>query len=265
MHRKILIMGLPGAGKTTLANALAPRLSAVHFNADEVRSRVNRDLGFSETDRLEQARRMGWLCDQVVKAGSYAIADFICPTPEARAAFLEGGNAFIVWLDRIKTGRYEDTNRLFVPPDHYDIRVDTEGAPQYWAEKVARCVRPVFDSRKRTALFVGRYQPFHDGHKKLILEGLHRVGQVCIAVRDTHGIDPKNPLPFEEVRARIEHALRHYEGQFEVIRLPNISHVFYGRDVGYVVEQIELDSATEAISATEQRRRAGLVVSNSVT
>jgi adenylylsulfate kinase len=256
MHRKILIMGLPGAGKTTLARALTPRLSAVHFNADEVRRNVNKDLGFSPQDRIEQARRMGWLCDQVVRAGGYAVADFICPTPEARAAFLEGGEAFIVWVDRIKRGAFEDTNQLFVPPERHDVRVGPEGTVEYWREQVALRVRPVFDSKKPTALFIGRYQPFHDGHKTLILEGLKRVGQVCIAVRNTSGIDADNPLPFAEVRARIEHALRAHEGQFEVVQLPNISHVFYGRDVGYVVERIELDQATEAISGRDQRRRA---------
>jgi GTPase SAR1 family protein len=81
MRKKILIMGLPGAGKTTLVRHLAPRLNAVHYNADDVRANVNRDLGFSESDRVEHARRMGWLCDQVVKAGCFALADFICPTP----------------------------------------------------------------------------------------------------------------------------------------------------------------------------------------
>src|SRR5215471_16542655 len=104
MHKKILIMGLPGAGKTTLANELAARLNAVHFNADDVRANVNKDLGFSEADRVEQARRMGWLCDQVVKVGCFAVADFICPTPAARDAFLIGGEAFVIWLDRIQVG-----------------------------------------------------------------------------------------------------------------------------------------------------------------
>ena len=94
MQHKILIMGLPGAGKTTLAKALTPRLSAVHFNADEVRKHVNRDLGFSEADRTEQARRMGWLCDQVIKAGGFAIADFICPTPAARRRLPGGRGRF---------------------------------------------------------------------------------------------------------------------------------------------------------------------------
>src|SRR6266850_233864 len=100
MQKKILVLGLPGAGKTTLAMQLAPRLNAVHFNADDVRTNVNKDLGFSEPDRIEHARRMGWLCDQVVRVGCFAIADFICPTPETRAAFLQGGEALIIWLNR---------------------------------------------------------------------------------------------------------------------------------------------------------------------
>jgi adenylylsulfate kinase-like enzyme len=84
---KILIMGLPGAGKTTLANLLAPLLNAVVFNADAIRANLSRDLGFSHEDRVEHARRMGWLCDRVVEAGGTAIADFVCPTRETRAAF----------------------------------------------------------------------------------------------------------------------------------------------------------------------------------
>src|SRR5690242_3745240 len=103
MKRKILLMGLPGAGKTTLAAALAPRLNAVVFNGDEIRKNINKGLGFKTADRLEQALRIGWLCDQVIKAGGFAIADFICPTPECRAAFFSGGEAFVVWLNRIQS------------------------------------------------------------------------------------------------------------------------------------------------------------------
>jgi hypothetical protein len=126
VKRKILIMGLPGAGKTTLANALAPLLNAVVFNADAVRANISRDLGFSHTDRVEHSRRMGWLCDRVVESGSSAIADFICPTAETRAAF---GEAFTIWVDRIQEGRFEDTNRMFVAPEHFDLRVKSAGAP----------------------------------------------------------------------------------------------------------------------------------------
>ncbi len=128
MQRKILIMGLPGAGKTTLANALAPLINAVVFNADAVRANLSPDLGFSHEDRVEHARRMGWMCDRVVEAGGAAIADFVCPTQQTRAAF---GEAFTIWLDRIEAGRFEDTNRMFTAPEQFDVRVDSERSPQF--------------------------------------------------------------------------------------------------------------------------------------
>ena len=137
MHRKILVMGLPGAGKTTLASALAMRLHAVHFNADEVRKHIHKDLGFGHADRVEHAYRMGWLCDQVARSGCFAIADFVCPTHETRQAFLTHGPAFVVWVDRIQESRFEDTNRLFLPPDRYDMRVPCEGLAEHWANQVA--------------------------------------------------------------------------------------------------------------------------------
>ncbi|HEY4406504.1 MAG TPA: adenylylsulfate kinase, partial [Xanthobacteraceae bacterium] len=148
-----------------------------------------------------------------------------------------------------------DTNRMFVPPERIDLRVSDEGTPEYWTEEVMRLLRPIFDPKKPTALFLGRYQPFHDGHKALIVEGIRRVGQACIAVRNTQGIDEKNPFDFEYVRARIEHGLRDYQGRFVVVPVPNISNVFYGRDVGYAIERIELDSAIEGVSATEARKK----------
>lgn len=255
MKRKILILGLPGAGKTTLAKVLAPRLNAVLFNADEVRANINKDLGFSPEDRLEQARRMGWLCDRVNETGGIAIADFVCPTDETRAAFFEGGPGFVVFMDRIKKGRFEDTNRMFVPPETMDFLVGCDGTPEFWAEEIAKIVRPVFDPKKPTAQYLGRYQPFHAGHKALIVEGIKRVGQACIMVRDTHGTDGKNPFNFEYVRSRIEHGLREYEGQFVVQCVPNITNIFYGRDVGYAIERIDLDEALQAISATAARAK----------
>lgn len=257
MIKKILIMGLPGAGKTTLAKALAPRLNAVHYNADDVRANINKDLGFSQPDRIEQARRMGWLCDRVVEIGNYAIADFICPTSDTRSAF-GAGDAFVIWVDRIERGRFVDTNKIFQAPEHFDLRVIANGTPEYWAEQAAHLLRPVFDFKRPTALMLGRYQPFHEGHKALIVEAIQRVGQVCIAVMDTQGTDKKNPFSFEYVRSRIEHALRAYEGKFVVVLLPNVTNVFYGRDVGYKIERIDLDEQLQRVSATNERGKLAL-------
>jgi adenylylsulfate kinase len=119
---KILIMGLPGAGKTTLAEQLQKKLKCVWFNADEIRNHINRDLGFTEQDRYEHATRMGRLCSIVSRADQYVIADFVCPTQETRTAFSPD---FIIWLDTVTEGRYDDTNTLFEKPTYCQLTVDT--------------------------------------------------------------------------------------------------------------------------------------------
>ncbi|MBI1273458.1 MAG: adenylyl-sulfate kinase [Alphaproteobacteria bacterium] len=244
-------MGLPKAGKTTLAAALKPLLRAVHFNADAVRENINKDLGFSVGDRIEQARRMGWMCDRAVEAGHYGMADFVCPTAETRTAF---GDAFTIWVDTKQPTPFADTAKLFEPPGKVDYHVSTQDAEHHARLIAAQLFTGMgFDWQKPTALFVGRYQPFHDGHKALVLEGIARVGQACIAVRDTQGTDEKNPFGFAEVEKRIRDAMTEHEGKFAVIRLPNITNILYGRDVGYKIEKIELGAALEAISATKVR------------
>jgi DNA polymerase III delta prime subunit len=253
--KKILICGLPGAGKTTLALELAKLLNAVHFNADEIRKEINKDLKFTPEDRLEQARRMGVLCDIATRNSQYAIADFVCPTEETRTAF---GEAFIVWVHRTPCRDFADTTKMFVPPSDPNVVVTDEGSPLFWATKIKNMLIPVFKSKASTAFMLGRYQPFHDGHKKLIIEGISRTGQVCIAIRDTQGTDEKNPFNLDEVEANIRKGLADYEGKFTVIRVPNITNIFYGRDVGYKIEQIMLDEVTQNISATKVRKEIGM-------
>lgn len=104
---------------------------------------------------------------------------------------------------------------------------------------------------------IGRYQPFHDGHFALFLEALKRSGQVVIAVRDTGGTDEKNPFDFQFVKDQIDQKLKNYIGQYVVILIPNITNVVYGRDVGYLIEKVDLGADIESISATEIRRKLG--------
>lgn len=115
-----LIMGLPGSGKTTLANQLGFCLGAVVWNADAVRA-ICDEPNFDLSARLRQARRMRFLCDTVANARHHVIADFVCPTELTRSAF-RANEAFVVWVDRIKESRYDDTNALFEPPQRYDYR-----------------------------------------------------------------------------------------------------------------------------------------------
>jgi hypothetical protein len=248
VNRKILVMGLPAVGKTTLANTLAPLLNAVVFGADAVGANLSRDLGFSHEDRVEHARRMGWMCDRVVEASGTVIADFICPATQTRAAF---GEAFTIWRDRIDAGRFKDTTQMFGPPD---VRVTAQRKAQSWAARALTPLRLPFDPHKPTALFIGCYPPFQGHHQRLIEKGLCRIGQECIAVRNIHGIDAKSPLPFFALRERIEATLSAHAERFVVMSLPNITNVFCGHEVGYSVERIILDEETEAISATKMRK-----------
>ena len=107
-------MGLPGAGKTTLADELAPLLNAKRLNADEVRKAAN-DWDFSEEGRTRQAKRMADFALKLKNEGNYVIADFICPTPKARSLFPAD---YVVWVDTIKEGRFDDTNKMFVKPEN---------------------------------------------------------------------------------------------------------------------------------------------------
>ena len=109
---KILIMGLPGSGKTTIAKLISEKLNAVWINADEVRKKAN-DWDFSEEGRKRQALRMWTFAEEALDAGNIVVADFICPTEETRKQF----NAdYTVWMDTIEKGRYEDTNQIFEKP-----------------------------------------------------------------------------------------------------------------------------------------------------
>ena len=132
----ILIMGLPGSGKTTLANELAPMLDAKRLNADEVRKEAN-DWDFSEEGRKRQSKRMAEFAKKIREDGKNVIADFICPTKEARNLF---PSDYLIWVDTIEEGRFADTNKIFVKPDKFDFHVTTQDAKK-WAPLILKEIK----------------------------------------------------------------------------------------------------------------------------
>ena len=250
----IQIIGLPGSGKTALAVALKERINAIHLNADEVRSTVNSDLSFTPEDRIEQARRMGEMARLIAKQNvAPVIVDFICPTEQTREAF--GDADLVVWVDRIKEGRFENTNKIWEEPRVFDLRI-LDG---YTIEQEVNTVIQaggLFDWSAPTTLQLGRYQPWHEGHQALKEEAHKRTNQVLIGVRNTYKTSEKDPLQYSEVENYIKQ-----DNPFKdtlVLRLPNITNIVYGRDVGYKIEQVDLGAEIHAISATEKRREMGI-------
>lgn len=140
---KILICGLPGSGKTTLAKPFADLISGVHINADKIREHYN-DWDFTLEGRMRQAQRMRYLSDGVVMAGKIAIADFVCPTEAARKEF---DADFTVWMDTISRSRYEDTNNMFDPPEHCDYHV-----AEWFNDTHAQLTEVVASWRERNAI-----------------------------------------------------------------------------------------------------------------
>lgn len=250
----IQIIGLPGSGKTALATALKERINAIHLNADEVRSTVNSDLGFTAEDRIEQARRMGEMARLIANQGvAPVIVDFVCPTKETREAF--GPADVVVWVDRIKQGRFEDTNKMWQDPERFDIRILDGYTLDQEVDTVIQ-VGALFDWSAPTTLQLGRYQPWHEGHQALKEEAHKRTKQVLVGVRNTYNTSEKDPLKYDEVATYIQQ-----DNPFKdtlVLRLPNITNIVYGRDVGYKIEQVDLGAEIHAISATQKRKEMGI-------
>ena len=278
MSQRILIMGLPGAGKTTLAGGLKRYLEehgeisyaratqepigsfnceVTWFNADDIRRKYN-DWDFSNDGRIRQSIRMFQFSMEA--GGEYVICDFVAPLVEMRNNFKAD---WTIWVDTIEAGRFEDTNKAFVPPEQYDFRI-TEQNCEKWAEFVGEHIisnrrRPTFDWQKETVQQLGRWQPWHAGHRALFERLIARTGQVVIQIRDCQGWQGSNPFEIEKVKNFIRRDLDPiYQGQNEIQVVPNIVHIGWGRGVGYTSGEESFDEAITSISATNIRKTMGL-------
>lgn len=283
MTQRILVMGLPGSGKTYLATALKKYLeenSSVEtmpldrmlhlalppiaytskvdwFNADEIRKQFN-DWDFSKEGRIRQSLRMFNFAMQC--SGDFVICDFVAPLVEMRNNFKAD---WTIWVDTIEAGRFEDTNQAFVPPEVYDFRVTEQDADK-WAEFIGEHIlynrrRPVFDWKKETVQMLGRWQPWHAGHRALFERLIARTGQVVIQVRDVQGWQGSNPFAIDQVKEFIKRDLDPvYQGQYEIQVVPNIVHIGWGRGVGYTSGEETFDETVTSISATDIRKTLGL-------
>lgn len=249
----IQIIGLPGSGKTTLATALKERINAIHLNADYIRATVNSDLGFAIEDRIEHARRLGEMARMLSGQGHTVIVDFICPTSLTRAAF--GKPDILVWVDRISQGRFEDTNKMWEDPEYFDARIPADYTVKEEVDYLIKKFK-LHDWSAPTTLMLGRYQPWHEGHHALYKEAGKRTDQVLLGVRNTYNTSEKDPLTFDEVKGYI--AKDEFMDDALVLRLPNITNIVYGRDVGYKIEQVDLGAEIHSISATQKRKEMGI-------
>lgn len=276
-------MGLPGAGKTYFAERLKKFLEenskvsqmplerlcqhevaplywdakVKWFNADEVRKSYN-DWDFSKEGRVRQSLRMAEFA--LKSSADFVICDFVAPFPEMRHNFKAD---WTIWIDTIDEGRYEDTNKAFVKPEVYDFRI-TEQDANKWIGFVGNYIlenkrRPKFDWQKETVQMLGRWQPWHAGHRALFDRAVAKTGQVVIQIRDCQGWQGSNPFAIEQVKSFIRRDLDpKYQGQYEIQVVPNIVNITYGRDVGYKIEQEVFDEATHSISATKIRKKIGI-------
>lgn len=261
--KKILIMGLPGSGKTYFAEQLKKYLEQQSsnkvewLNADDVRKKYN-DWDFSYEGRIRQSIRMRELADTF--SSNFVIADFVAPLVEMRNNFKAD---WTIWIDTIEKGRFEDTNKAFIPPEIYDFRI-TEQNAEKWVELVGSHIiderrRPVFNWQKETVQMLGRWQPWHPGHRSLFERAIAKTGQVVIQIRDCQGWNGSNPFAIEQVKGFIRRDLDPiFQGQYEIQVVPNVVNITYGRDVGYKIEQEVFDDVTHSISATKIRKEMGI-------
>lgn len=272
MSTCILLTGLPCAGKTTIGELVKQQYPDLEFfDGDHIRLWLSRDLGFSREDRITNNRRIGYVASKIVKHGGDVLIAAIAPYQEGRDQMRKvvegvGGRFIEVWVHATaETCRKRDVKGMWKKAERGEVEhftghddpyetpvpnltLHTENtSPKYCAEQVCDILKKV-----PRQLFIGRWQPLHKGHEYIIRQALKK-GPVAVGVRDTE-ISESNPLPVCQRIEMIREAFA--DDDVEVFRMPDISSVNVGRNVGYDLIEYDVPPEIAAISATDIR--AGL-------
>jgi len=269
MNKTLFFTGLSGSGKTTLALALKDRLDAVLLDGDILRKGLNKDLCFSREDRCENIRRVIELCKLFNVNGRDVIAAFICPYEDLRKAAQKGiDSCFIIYCEcsieecerRDPKGLYKKArardikyftgiSSVFEKPKCANIIVNTE---KYTVDECVSQILLNVDNNQHLC-FIGRWHPLHEGHKHIMKIKYKEKGlPLLILVRDTH-----EAMSAYKRKHLIEKWFAEENIQGKVVIIPDIEGVYYGRGVGYNIEQIEVPKGIADISGTKIRE--GLV------
>lgn len=261
INKKILVMGLPGSGKTTLAKSIYKDLNAKWINADQIRKKYN-DWDFSKEGRIRQAKRLNQISNKI-KSRSNVVVDFVCPNKDSFKYFKSD---FIIWMDTIKQSRKlkitkrkragaKEFDSFFKKPKKFNLRITTKDYKKWRIVALDMIQNKKWDNQKATAQMLGRFQPWHNGHKKLFEEILKKDLQVNIMVKDTFGLDKKNPYPFKKIKTKIYKDIKIFKNRIKITKMPNITNIFYGRAVGYNINKILTPKKYRNISSTKIRRK----------
>ncbi len=243
---KILIMGLPGSGKTYLARRIVKLLNADWFNADKIRGDYD-DWDFSNAGIIRQVKRMKKLADSSKK--KFVVADFICPIKKQIEIFKPN---FIIWMDTIKKSKYQRMNKLFSKPKKYDLRIEEKNLKINLMQFNDKFFGYKWENTLPTIQMMGRFQPWHYGHRKLFEKCILKTGQVNIMVKNVKK-NKNNPYSFLQVKKKIGQDLLYFKKRIKITKVPEIVEICYGRKVGYKVKKIKLNPKIEKISATSIR------------
>lgn len=237
-----------GAGKTTLAKEFAKEIDAIILDGDEMRESISLDAGFSRTDRKEHNLRVARLAKVLAKQ-SNVIVSVIAPMEEVRKEITKICNPKWIYIKRTLPEReghfYEEPSKYSVMLNHDVLSI----------KESLRTLTQIYKSKKKYSLFIGRWQciPLHKGHLALFDKIRKEGKKILIAIRDTE-IDEQNPYTIQE---RME-SIKKVVPDAEVIVIPNINEICYGRGVGYGIREITLDDDLQKISATKIRGESKL-------